>query len=87
MPDAQGLGTVGKTIALTMEHALDVSNDDVFEIMLCIQESNPRAAMERLKSIAKRNNSMSRTLTFMRADKMAEAQDAIMEVKLRRNSP
>lgn len=82
MPEPLGLGTVGKTLALTIDQAIADSNRNIFDVMLSITEGDHRTAFDLLYVMLERNNTLSRTLTFMRADAMTQAQDEIMEVKL-----
>jgi hypothetical protein len=84
MPKPRPMGTVAKVVMESMESALAENNDEFFQIATLIQRGDAQEAMETLKEMARKNNMALRAMTFMRADKMQEAEDVVMSAKLKR---
>jgi len=84
MPKPRPVGTVAKTVMESVEEALAVNNDEFFQIAMLIQRGDAQEAMETLKQMALNNNMALRAMTFMRADKLHEAEDVVMSAKLKK---
>jgi hypothetical protein len=67
-----------------VSEALEANQDDFFEVVLHIQTDDKNAAVIALKEAASRNSVALQAITFLLADKLTKAEEAIMKVKLRR---
>lgn len=82
MTQPRPLGTTAKTVLESVEKLLDANTDAFFGVVLATVTDEDRKAIQLLGDAAARNNVALRVLVLLRADRLPEAQDALIDLKL-----
>jgi nitrate reductase NapAB chaperone NapD len=78
------IATVAKTVLEAIESELEATDTEFFKVYIGIQANNAPEALAALHEIVRVRNLLIKVLAFTRVNRMTEAQDVIMEIKLRR---
>jgi hypothetical protein len=84
MPKPRPIANTAKTIIETVTNELKLTNADFFRLTIYIEAGNKSEAHTTLQAIARTHNLAIETLNFLGAGAMDEAQDVLMDAKLRR---
>jgi hypothetical protein len=84
MPDPRPLGTVARQVVMTAVRALQHNQSDFFEVARRIQRQEQDEAVVALQKMSERNLAITQALILLSADKLADAELAIMETAVRR---
>ncbi len=85
MPDPRPLGNVARSVLHSVCGALEKSQDAIFDVVMNVHGEDVRAAILALKEVAAQNNLALRVITFMLADKHKDAEEVLMQAKLRKS--
>lgn len=83
MPQPRALGTTAKTVVESIEKSLERNTEAYFAVVLHLYSEDREEALGTLREIAARNNLAVRALTFLRAGQLHEAENVLIDARLR----